>query len=201
MSESPSGESEPSEDAKDVEFDAAWSITDEDLEQLVNSEDGFHSEPEVVQYDSPEQALEVAVEALERTAAERDEYLDTARRVQAEFDNYRRRVAVERQELSAKGAAELVNELLPVLDATTAAVELGVEEVQQIHTMLVTTLTKLGLTEIAEADVAFDPTLHDAVMSEPTEESHEVPIVLEVLRTGYAWNGRVLRAAMVKVSS
>lgn len=201
MSESPSGESEPSEDAKDVEFDAAWSITDEDLEQLVNSEDGFHSEPEVVQYDSPEQALEVAVEALERTAAERDEYLDTARRVQAEFDNYRRRVAVERQELSAKGAAELVNELLPVLDATTAAVELGAEEVQQIHTMLVTTLTKLGLTEIAEADVAFDPTLHDAVMSEPTEESHEVPIVLDVLRTGYAWNGRVLRAAMVKVSS
>ena len=60
-------------------------------------------------------------------------------------------------------------------------------------------LERAGLQVIAEVDAPFDPNLHEAAMSEPGDDSQDGPIVAQVLRTGYAWNGRVLRAAMVKV--
>lgn len=149
-------------------------------------------------YSSCEEALEDAVASLERVVAKRDEYLDMARRVQAEFENYRKRVESQRAEQLARAAESLVVELLPVLDACDAALSLGATDVEPIQMSLVGTLVKQGLEAIDEVDVVFDPNLHDAVLSEPADGVDEL-LVVEVMRTGYQWNGRVVRPAMVKV--
>lgn len=149
-------------------------------------------------YGSCEEALEDAVSGLERVTAERDEYLDMARRVQAEFENYRRRVEQQRTEVSARAAESLVVELLPVLDGCDAALAHGATDVEPIQQSLLITLSKQGLEAIDAVEVTFDPNLHEAVLSEPADGDAE-PTVAEVLRTGYLWNGRVVRPAMVKV--
>lgn len=150
-------------------------------------------------YSSCEEALEDAVSSLERVTAERDDYLDTARRVQAEFENYRRRVDAQRAEQVARAAESLVVELLPVLDACDAALAHGAVDIEPIHSTLLATLTKQGLARVDEAEVAFDPNRHEAVLSEPSEDGDGEQVVVEVMRAGYLWNGRVLRPAMVKV--
>lgn len=149
-------------------------------------------------YSSCEEALEDAVLGLERVSTERDEYLDMARRVQAEFENYRKRVESQRAEQLARAAESLVVELLPVLDACDAALSHGAADVEPIQASLVGTLVKQGLEIIDAVDVVFDPNLHDAVLSEPADDVEEL-LVVEVMRTGYQWNGRVVRPAMVKV--
>lgn len=150
-------------------------------------------------YGSIEEALEDAVTSLEQVSAERDEYLELARRVQAEFENYRKRVDGQRIDYIARAAESLVSELLPVLDGGDAALGQGITEIEPIHSMLLTTLVKQGLTLIEAEGAPFDPNLHEAVMSEPAEKDDDGPVVAEVLRTGYQWNGRVIRPAMVKV--
>ncbi len=137
------------------------------------------------------------VEVAEQIAAERDEYLDLARRVQAEFENYKRRVEQQRVEQRERAAEQLVFELLPVLDAGQAAAAQGEEGVAAIHAQLLGTLEKLGLAAVDQVEVDFDPNVHEAVMHEEGDESE--PVVAELLRTGYMWNSRVLRPAMVKV--
>lgn len=136
---------------------------------------------------------------LEKVTAERDEYLDLARRVQADFENYKRRVEAQRAETIARAAEELVLELLPVLDACDAALDHGAEDVAPIRSALVAALERKGLERIDPRDADFDPERHEAVMQEPGEGGENGPVVAEVLRAGYQWNGRVIRPAMVKV--
>jgi molecular chaperone GrpE len=150
-------------------------------------------------YGSCEEALEDAVSSLERVTAERDDYLDVARRVQAEFENYRKRVEAQRTDQIARAAESLVVELLPVLDACDAAISHGAVDVEPILAALSGTLTKQGLAKVDLAEVPFDPNLHEAVLSEPGTGDDAEPLVAEVMRAGYQWNGRVLRPAMVKV--
>jgi molecular chaperone GrpE len=150
-------------------------------------------------YASCEEALEDAVTSLERVTAERDEYLELARRVQAEFANYRKRVDAQRSEQIARAAESLVVELLPVLDACDAAIAHGAADVEPILASLSSTLVKQGLAKDESVEVTFDPNQHEAVLSEPGEGGDDGPVVAEILRAGYHWNGRVLRPAMVKV--
>ena len=148
----------------------------------------------------PDPHTETATELiadLERTTAERDEYLDALQRLKAEFDNHRRRVDEQRTEFAAQAAVQLVDRLLPVLDACEAALIHEAEAVQPIADALTEALAKEGLEVIAPQGDVFDPNLHEAVMHEAGDEPEQT--VTEVLRTGYAWNGRVVRAAMVKV--
>lgn len=145
---------------------------------------------------SDDQAVIEAVEVAEAIARERDEYLDLARRVQADFENYKRRVDAQREEQRERAAEDLARELLPVLDAGDAAVAQGLDDAAQLHNQLLTTLEKRGLTRVA-GEGEFDPNIHEAVMHEDGDE--ESPVVTEVLRPGYLWNQRVLRPAMVKV--
>ncbi|MBL8775251.1 MAG: nucleotide exchange factor GrpE [Acidimicrobiales bacterium] len=133
--------------------------------------------------------------ALER---ERDDYLDQLRRVQADFENYRKRVIGQQADVVERAAESLVQQLLPVLDACDAAVQHGAEDVVPVQSQLVDTLTKLGLERLDPAGDAFDPNFHEAVMHE-AGDGDDGPVVAEVLRTGYTWKGRVLRPAMVKV--
>jgi molecular chaperone GrpE len=129
--------------------------------------------------------------------AERDEYRETLQRVKAEFDNYRKRVARERQDMVDQAAQQLVSDLLPVLDACEAAAAQGLMDVEPVHKALSEILEKAGLEPMEAVGEPFDPNRHEAVLSEEGDGGE--PVVVDSLRTGYSWNGRVLRPAMVKV--
>ena len=135
--------------------------------------------------------------------AERDGYLDDLQRVTAEFANFRRRTTKRHADVVAQAASRLVTDLLPVLDACEAAANQGVEGIEAVHTQMLGVLCGQGLSVLGAVDEAFDPSCHEAVLAEESEDSDasSPPVVAEVLRTGYAWQGRVLRAAMVKVKS
>jgi molecular chaperone GrpE len=138
---------------------------------------------------------------LPTALSQRDEYLALARRVQADFENFRKRTIKQQSDQASAATARLVESLLPVLDGCDSAVIHGVEGVAPIHKALLDALTKAGLEVVATEGVPFDPTIHEAVLHEPRgpEDEPGEPEITEVLRTGYLWNGRTLRAAMVKV--
>jgi len=139
------------------------------------------------------EAIEVDIASL---AAERDQFKDIALRLQADFENYRKRVARDTVDEVARGTGRLVESLLPVLDACEAAFAHGVDGVEPVWSALIGALQKAGLEAIDCQGKPFDPAEHDAVVHEPGDGE---PVVSEVLRTGYRWQGKVLRAAMVKV--
>jgi molecular chaperone GrpE len=145
-----------------------------------------------------EEAAEAVESDLSALAGERDQYLDQLRRVQADFENYRKRVMKQQAELAERATEGLVAELLPVLDACDAAAQHGDEAAAPIAKALVDVLAKQGLEKVAPEGEAFDPNQHEAVAHEPGE-GDEGPTVAEVLRPGYVWKGRVLRPAMVRV--
>ncbi|HAI63740.1 MAG TPA: nucleotide exchange factor GrpE, partial [Acidimicrobiaceae bacterium] len=143
--------------------------------------------------------VEDLVAALEAVTAERDQHLADLQRVSAEFQNFRKQTEKRNSDFAAQAGSRVAEALLPVLDACDAAAQQGVEGVEPIAGQLRGELERAGLQVIAEVDAPFDPNLHEAAMSEPGDDGQDGPIVAQVLRTGYAWNGRVLRAAMVKV--
>ena len=137
--------------------------------------------------------------ALELVTAERDQHLDGLQRVSAEFANFRKQTDKRNAEFAAQAGSRVAESLLPVLDACEAAAQQGIEGVEPVAMQLRAELERAGLQLIADQSEPFDPNRHEAAISEPADDDSEGPIVAEVLRTGYAWNGRVLRAAMVKV--
>jgi molecular chaperone GrpE len=155
---------------------------------------------------------------VETVIAERDEYLDALRRMQAEFDNFRKRTARQQSETFDRAVETVVERLLPALDALDLALahvgSAGSGELEpafvQIGSLLRDILAKEGLERIDADGVAFDPTVHDAVAHVPADEGQPEqdgaseagpaePAVVETLRAGYRLKGRVLRPAMVKV--
>jgi molecular chaperone GrpE len=145
-----------------------------------------------------EEAAEAVEADLNALAGERDQYLDQLRQVQADFENYRKRVLKQQDELAERATEGLVADLLPVLDACDAAAQHGDEAAAPIAKALADVLVKQGLERVAPEGEAFDPNQHDAVAHEPGEGDGG-PTVAEVLRPGYVWKGRVLRPAMVRV--
>lgn len=144
--------------------------------------------------DAAAAAVEHDVEAL---LADRDSMKDLAVRVQADFENYRKRVAAQQSDEVDRATGKFAEALLPVLDACEAAFAHGVQGVESIWSQLIGTLQKQGLEALDLADQPFDPGTAEAVLHEPGDGGE--PVVAEVLRTGYLWKGRVLRPAMVKV--
>ena len=135
---------------------------------------------------------------------QRDDYLDALQRLQAEFENYRKRVARTSDDAVSRATGDLVVKLLPVLDAFDLAQAhfastLSDEALalSQARGLLLDTLAKDGLERIADVGVPFDPQVHDAVAHVEGDGGEQV--VDEVLRAGYRWKGGVLRPAMVKV--
>src|SRR6266700_972170 len=149
---------------------------------------------------------EVEIDPLEAVTRERDEYLDTLQRLKAEFDNYRKRVARDQQELAARAHERLVRELVPVLDDLERALEAASEHeeakleegVRLVHRALADALGREGLAEIA-TDGKFDPHTQEALLSQPSEA--EEGTVIQVLQKGYTLGDRVLRPARVVVSA
>ncbi|MFN0091848.1 MAG: nucleotide exchange factor GrpE [Acidimicrobiales bacterium] len=141
-------------------------------------------------------SVERLIDDLERVTAERDSHAEARMRLQAEFENYKKRVAKQQADQLERAAESLVAKLLPVLDAFDAALAHGAEGVEPLHASLVAVLEKEGLEKVPGVDSAFDPNLHEAVIHEAGDGEASVA---DVMRTGYQWKGRVLRPAMVKV--
>lgn len=149
----------------------------------------------------------VAVEHdIDSLAAERDEMRATAQRLQADFENYKKRTAVEKANAGQQAVARFIEQLLPVLDAFERAVDAvaGADEtvrrgVELAFGEFTSTLTRNGVVRIEALGQLFDPVLHEAVAHEETGE-HEAPIVVEELRAGYRLNNKVIRTTMVKVA-
>ncbi|MHB1486989.1 MAG: nucleotide exchange factor GrpE [Acidimicrobiales bacterium] len=142
---------------------------------------------------------EISAAEVDPVARERDEYLDALRRLQAEFENFKKRASRQQVEYVTRATEGLVTKLLPVLDTMDLALA-HVDDpssVDQVATALGDVLTKEGLERIDPViDAEFDPNEHDAVMH---EDGDGPPQVCEVLRAGYRFGGKVLRPAMVKV--
>lgn len=153
---------------------------------------------------SPDSLGEIA--ALEE---QRDAYLEALRQLQADFENYKKRIVRDQLEDAGAKSAKLMEELLPVIDNFQLAIQTIensdsvtkklIKGLELVYSELFQVLEKQGL-EIIEAEGAlFDPEIHDAVTHEDNDE-HEHEVVVEVLRPGYKVRGRVVRPAMVKVA-
>ena len=128
--------------------------------------------------------------------ADRDEWKDRSLRVQAEFENYKRRTATNHAAEVDRATGRLAEALLPVLDAVEAAYIQHPEEVGPLLNVLLGELRKQGMETLDIEDQPFDPEVADAVAHEPGE-GHDI-VVAEVLRSGYRWRGKTLRPAMVR---
>ena len=154
-------------------------------------------------------SLDDATEAFDtRTESERqrDEYLDALQRLQADFENYRKRVARSSEDAATRAAGDLVAKLLPVLDAFdyaqahfADATSAEAEALAQARGVMLDALQREGLERIDEVGAPFDPQVHDAVAHAEHEDGSTDQVVEDVLRAGYRWKGVVLRPAMVKV--
>lgn len=154
---------------------------------------------------SDENSTVASSSVLERQLAEQQErYL----RLAAEYDNYRKRTARERSELSSRAQGELVKELLDALDdlarfahvdpASTDA-ETIVQGVDMVEKKFLKTLTAAGLDVVYPINQSFDPTLHEAVATEPALSPEDDHVVARVFQAGYLFNGQLLRPARVVV--
>jgi molecular chaperone GrpE len=144
------------------------------------------------------------IDALQR---ERDDLLEMSKRLQADFENYRKRVLREQTVLVERASESLVEQLLPVLDSFELAIANfppdadgdngGVRKgIELVHAELLGVLERAGLEPIRALGAPFDPNEHEAVMH---DDGDGEPRVDGVLRTGWRLKGRVLRPAMVKV--
>jgi molecular chaperone GrpE len=181
-------------------------VTDERRQQIEDAV-GEAVEDEAVEQPVEEPAAEPEPEdELAAVTRERDTYLDALQRLKAEFDNYRKRVARDQQELVARAAERLAGELVPILDDLERALEAAAdheeakleEGVRLVHRALAEALAKEGLSEI-ETDGKFDPHTQEALLSQPSEA--EEGTVIQVLQKGYRLGDRVLRPARVVVSA
>jgi molecular chaperone GrpE len=159
-------------------------------------------EPQVTE----EQPREESADEVSALQAERDELFDRLQRLAAEFDNFRKRSAREQAATIESATERLVKELLPILDDLGRALEAAAEHeeakleegVRLTHRALADLLHKEGLSEIS-TDGKFDPHVHEALLSQPSDEDEGT--VIEVVQKGYKLGDKVLRPARVVVAA
>src|SRR5262245_47509823 len=142
---------------------------------------------------------------LEALRAENEELIDTLQRLQADFDNYRKRAQRDQESLVARAGERIVKELLPILDDLERALEAADQHeeakledgVKLVHRQLEQLLEKEGLA-LVETDGKFDPHVHEALLTQPSQADEGS--VIEVLQKGYRLGDRVLRPARVVVA-
>jgi len=146
-----------------------------------------------------------AVSEVEKLKAERDALLDRLARLQAEFDNARKRAVREQQEFRDFASADVIKSLLPILDSFERALKVGGDSgefrsgVELIYRQLQDALQKSGVQPIAAVGQPFDPRVHEAIEMVDTTEvpDHHV---MDELQRGYKYKDRLLRPAMVRVA-
>jgi molecular chaperone GrpE len=160
-------------------------------------EDGTGTAKDVMQEDIP--ALLGELEAVRK---ERDEYLENMRRMKAELENSRARLEREHARSVELASERLIKELLPILDNLERALEADgdvKEGVEATHEQLVGILAQEGLNPISSEGQSFDPAVHEALMSKPSDK-HEEDTVMQTLERGYVLKGKPIRPAKVVVS-
>ena len=153
---------------------------------------------------APESEAPDPVDALQR---EKDALQDRLLRTAAEFDNYRKRMDRERRDLSEYAAADVLKDLLPILDnferalaaPATAETDAFRKGIELIHKQMLDLLKKRGVKPIEALGTDFDPNFHQAVIHEPSPDHREGEVMAELQR-GYLLGDRLLRPAMVKVA-
>jgi molecular chaperone GrpE len=138
---------------------------------------------------------------------ERDTLQDRLLRTAAEFDNYRKRVDRERRELSEYAGADILSDMLPIIDDLERALQASAgadaqsyrRGVELIHKQMTDLLRKRGVKPIDAVGTQFDPRYHEAVMQEASDDHREGEVMAE-LRRGYTLGDRLLRPATVKVA-
>lgn len=155
----------------------------------------------------PLSGADAAAEAMEKLLAEREELNDALLRLRAEFDNYRKRSVRELIESRERAQGELLHDLLPVLDNLERALDAAEHHdegkvlggVRMTRDLFVDLLKRAGVEEIETAEVAFDPEVHEAILTQPS--TVDEGICVAELQRGYRQGDRVLRPARVVVSS
>jgi len=177
-------------------------VTERADEDAADAEDATEALEEV-------EASDDAIAAdLEKARAEAESYLDDLRRLQADFDNYRKRTLREQTARAASASQALVARLLPVLDNFELAVSSAehsrdfdrmLKGVEMVFGELREVMESEGLVKIEAEGKPFDPERHEAVIA-VEQEGTEPGMVVDIVRTGYELRGKVLRPAMVKVA-
>ena len=151
---------------------------------------------------------DILKERLSQKEAEAAEYLDKLKRVQAEMENFRKRMLKEQEQIIQHAAQTVIRELLPVIDNLERALDAANAEsdaaklregIELIYSQIQELLTREYVEVIDPLGRAFDPQKHEAVMQVASDE-YEENAVTEVLQKGYELKGRLLRPAMVKVA-
>jgi molecular chaperone GrpE len=163
--------------------------------------------------DAPDQDAQGAEVADDITAllaeaeSQRDEYLELAKRTQADFENYRKRMAAEVQAASLRGKGQMARELIEAVDNLERALESAGEGpdglaggVEMVLRGMREALTRNGIEQVDPKDEKFDPNLHEALSTMPVEGA-ESGVVVEVMQKGYALDGHLIRPARVVVSA
>jgi len=182
-------------------------LTNDDGDDVEASLDDIVEGAEHILAEAEEEAQEEVLDPLQLAELERDNFKDALQRLQADFENYKKRVARQQSEEVARQAGNLVAKLLVVLDTLDlaqahlegAADEAEAKALVAARAQLLEVLNKEGLERVDAADVAFDPEVHDAVLHGEAHGDEAETVVDEILRSGYVWQGQVLRPAMVKV--
>ena len=149
--------------------------------------------------DTPPATGAAGGDELSQVTAERDEYLDTLRRLQAEFENFRRRARREQDAAVDRATSVVIEKLLPVLDAFDAARVHQPDALGPIDGVLYPALAALGVERVDPLGEPFDPEAHEAVAVNVDDEKTVGDTVVEVLRVGYRCRGHLLRPATVRV--
>jgi molecular chaperone GrpE len=167
-------------------------------------EQRLDTEHELPAAEENEQTTQSASE-VEKLRAERDSLLDRLARMQADFENARKRAAKEQQEYRDYALVDTIKTLIPVLDSFDRALKTSPEKsefhvgVELIHKQLQDALAKIGVREISAKGEQFDPRFHEAIEMVDTDDAEDHQ-VLEELQRGYKLKDRLLRPAMVKVA-
>jgi molecular chaperone GrpE len=160
--------------------------------------------------DADEDALRVDVDELVAAAAQRDEYLALAQRTQADFENYRKRVAKESAAAQERGMLRLAEELLPALDNLDRALDEATRRnggddallagVRLVRSELHAALARMGIECFSPQGDAFDPTEHEAIAQQPVAGAQGGTVV-EVVQPGYRLDKTIIRPARVVVAA
>lgn len=202
------------EEKKDIEIQEDEPLKQPQQEQETNTENETpdtetEKTSEEPSSDKRHKGRRAHAKALEEAKAKYAELNDTYLRLYSEFDNYRKRTAKEKLELSATASASVMKDLLPVLDDFERALqnmekngnEADLQGVTLIYNKLKSTLQKRGLEEIVAIDCDFNTDEHEALTMIPAPDESKKGKVVDVIQKGYKLNGTVIRFARVVVGS
>ena len=148
-------------------------------------------------------AVAQAVAVKERNRSE--ELANLVNRMQADFDNYRKRNAELNRKQKEDGMVAVIEKIVPVLDVLKQAISMITDEkvaegVKMIYRQITELLGQFGVTEIPALGLPFDPTVHNAIMQVKVKDADKVGLVVEVFNKGYRMGERLLRPSIVKVA-